>query len=299
MCGVVRSRRDGLTIWLNSGPEPSGREFENCWDLVVRGECDDVARLANLPRWDDNEAGKFCEDAAGEAAGATEQNDVQVVGESMKKLDNVLKFQGVLTPAASPRSGSPSLGKLMLKKVPLAAKASLTLKKLKGEPKKASTKTTKGTTSKEPKKKSTAKSAATKSIPKINTSFSVSKSVPATKDTTKDTTKATKTPTKPKPSAVYTNIPMFPNLTGSQSAPNAHPQSPMQPVPPEDFRNNSLPGCMEVPDHKEDQLPSDQSFLSSSPLSIRSFSSRHSDIISPKDPVPADLHKVLNWEPDT
>jgi len=292
MCGVVRSRRDGLAIWINNNPEPSGREFENCWDLVIRGDCDDVARLANLPRWDDNGTGKFCGESAEKTARDEEQSDVQVVVESVKKTDNVFKFQGVLTPAASPRSGSPSLGKLMLKKAPLAAKASSTLKTSNGEPKKASAKTAKGSTTNGTKKKSTAKSAATKNVRKINTSFSVSKSAPVSKDMAK----VTKAPTKPKLAAVYTQIQMFPNLIGPQSASTPPPQSPMGPVSPQDFRNNA-PGCAELPDQREDPQLSHQYFPGSSPLSIRSFPSRHSEIISPKDPVPADLHKMLNWEP--
>lgn len=43
MCGVIRDRRDGLTIWMNMDPPPLGKEFEDCWDLVVKGPCDEVA----------------------------------------------------------------------------------------------------------------------------------------------------------------------------------------------------------------------------------------------------------------
>jgi len=52
MCKIVRSRRDGLTVWINIDPEPQGADFKDCWDLVVRGRADDVAQLVNLPRWD-------------------------------------------------------------------------------------------------------------------------------------------------------------------------------------------------------------------------------------------------------
>ena len=44
MCGVVRGRRDGLTVWINQDGPPPGKEFEDCWDLVVKGPCDEVAR---------------------------------------------------------------------------------------------------------------------------------------------------------------------------------------------------------------------------------------------------------------
>ena len=43
MCGVVRGRRDGLTVWINQDAPPLGKEFEDSWDLVVKGPCDEVA----------------------------------------------------------------------------------------------------------------------------------------------------------------------------------------------------------------------------------------------------------------
>lgn len=52
MCATVRDRRDGVAIWVNNDPEPSGKEFEDCWDIVVRGKCDEVAKLAALGQWD-------------------------------------------------------------------------------------------------------------------------------------------------------------------------------------------------------------------------------------------------------
>lgn len=52
MCRVVRSRKDGVTIWINHDDPPVGREFENSWDLVVKGDCDDVAKLVGLQQFD-------------------------------------------------------------------------------------------------------------------------------------------------------------------------------------------------------------------------------------------------------
>lgn len=54
MCQIVRDRREGTTIWLNRDPVPPGKDLENCWDLVVKGDCDEVARLAGLKEWDDS-----------------------------------------------------------------------------------------------------------------------------------------------------------------------------------------------------------------------------------------------------
>lgn len=53
MCKIVRDRKEGTTIWINHDPTPPGN-LEDCWDLTVRGDADDVAQRANLKEWDDN-----------------------------------------------------------------------------------------------------------------------------------------------------------------------------------------------------------------------------------------------------
>ncbi|KAK3990322.1 DHS-like NAD/FAD-binding domain-containing protein [Cladorrhinum sp. PSN332] len=57
LCQLTRSRRDGVTAWLNIDPEPPGVEFKDCWDFVINGKCDDVAELVNLPHWDQQDIG--------------------------------------------------------------------------------------------------------------------------------------------------------------------------------------------------------------------------------------------------
>lgn len=57
MCQLTRSRRDGITAWINLDPEPQSLEFKDCWDLVIRGKCDDIAELVNLPHWDQQDIG--------------------------------------------------------------------------------------------------------------------------------------------------------------------------------------------------------------------------------------------------
>ncbi|KAK7417936.1 hypothetical protein QQX98_004238 [Neonectria punicea] len=52
MCQVTRGRKNGLTVWINVDSEPKGADFKDCWDIVVRSKCDNVARLAALPPWD-------------------------------------------------------------------------------------------------------------------------------------------------------------------------------------------------------------------------------------------------------
>lgn len=53
MCKTVRDRKDGMTIWINRDPEPTGKEFEGLWDIIVEGSSDEVARSAGLGKWDD------------------------------------------------------------------------------------------------------------------------------------------------------------------------------------------------------------------------------------------------------
>ncbi|KAG6019930.1 hypothetical protein E4U41_003029 [Claviceps citrina] len=52
MCHVTRGRKDGLTAWINIDSEPRVPDFKDCWDLVVKSKCDNIARLAALPPWD-------------------------------------------------------------------------------------------------------------------------------------------------------------------------------------------------------------------------------------------------------
>ncbi|KAI9844414.1 MAG: hypothetical protein M1837_005615 [Sclerophora amabilis] len=103
MCGVTRGRRDGVAIWINNGPEPSGREFEDCWDLVVRGDCDEVARQAGFKKWDDKS--DEYEEIGDEAWKKIkrESDEPKVVIQTPSKRTGLKQVQGVLTPIASPR----------------------------------------------------------------------------------------------------------------------------------------------------------------------------------------------------
>ncbi|KAL8723809.1 MAG: hypothetical protein Q9181_007180 [Wetmoreana brouardii] len=97
MCGVVRSRRGGIAVWVNHDPPPIGKEFEDCWDLVVRGSSDDVATFAKMRHWDDDGTGvKDCTES--DAERAVQEQGIQVVIESPKKTVTVF----MPTPAASP-----------------------------------------------------------------------------------------------------------------------------------------------------------------------------------------------------
>ncbi|PKS06430.1 hypothetical protein jhhlp_007178 [Lomentospora prolificans] len=130
-CQVTRGRRDGFTAWINLDPEPSGVEFKDCWDLIVKGKCDDVAELAHLPRWDDRDVGETAELTEEELklrvemlrrsklevclsppASQTAHDDHNVADAMPKQVEQV---QGIPTPRASPKLSAVAPGKISLK----------------------------------------------------------------------------------------------------------------------------------------------------------------------------------------
>ncbi|KAI1206460.1 DHS-like NAD/FAD-binding domain-containing protein [Annulohypoxylon truncatum] len=118
MCRVTRERKDGVTAWINLDPEPTGADLKNCWDLVVKGKCDDIASLVHLPRYDasDDDAVVVDEKMYEETVrGVKLEVEIRKTeGISVKKesrdsspleakpqlVDNV---QGMPTPSASPK----------------------------------------------------------------------------------------------------------------------------------------------------------------------------------------------------
>ncbi|KAI9801029.1 MAG: hypothetical protein M1825_003564 [Sarcosagium campestre] len=105
MCSVVRSRRNGVTIWINNDLEPVGKEFENSWDLIVRAECDEVARRADFPHWDELDIGEFTEVGPDDLDRAKEKSQPEVVVQTLRKTKGAKQIQGVWTPVES-RHGS-------------------------------------------------------------------------------------------------------------------------------------------------------------------------------------------------
>ncbi|KAK0262301.1 hypothetical protein LTR35_017750 [Friedmanniomyces endolithicus] len=54
MCKVVRNRKDGgLAIWINPDPPPAAGGFRDCFDIIVQGTCDEVAKRAAVRKWDE------------------------------------------------------------------------------------------------------------------------------------------------------------------------------------------------------------------------------------------------------
>jgi NAD-dependent histone deacetylase SIR2 len=101
MCAVVRGRRDGMTVWINNDPEPIGKDLENCWDLIVRGPCDEVARHAAMRKW--YEPKEEAKEVTDEQVAKAKANAPQVVIPSPKKSVIDIRQEQLVTPVASPR----------------------------------------------------------------------------------------------------------------------------------------------------------------------------------------------------
>jgi NAD-dependent histone deacetylase SIR2 len=100
MCKIVRDRKDGVAIWINNDPEPLGKELEDVWDLVVKGPCDEVARHANMRKWDDPMDYKEVTDA--DVSKIKEKQKAEVIIGTPRK-PGVIRSAGHLTPGQSPR----------------------------------------------------------------------------------------------------------------------------------------------------------------------------------------------------
>ncbi|KAJ5226811.1 NAD-dependent protein deacetylase hst4 [Penicillium citrinum] len=101
LCTVIRSRKDGVTMFINNEPPP-GKEFENCFDLIVQGSTDQVADLVHLKPYteaqDENE--EFPEPVFGSSASDEESSASDF--EREKKASNVSVV--ISTPKKRPRS---------------------------------------------------------------------------------------------------------------------------------------------------------------------------------------------------
>ncbi|KAF2223154.1 DHS-like NAD/FAD-binding domain-containing protein [Elsinoe ampelina] len=88
MCATVRDRKDGVAVWINNDPEPTGVEFKDCWDIVVQGTCDEVARYAAMRRW--YEQGEITEEEWEEAVKTKAE---VVINKAYKPLSKIAPFR--------------------------------------------------------------------------------------------------------------------------------------------------------------------------------------------------------------
>lgn len=92
MCATVRGRRDGVAIWINNDPEPLGKEFEDCWDIVVRGTCDEVARHVALRKWYESAEMTELTEAEWNEMAASDNAEV-VINTAFKPISSMAPFR--------------------------------------------------------------------------------------------------------------------------------------------------------------------------------------------------------------
>ena len=260
MCGVVRGRRDGLAIWINHEPPPLGKEFEDCWDLVVKGACDEVAR-----RWSDVKESTTCTESEVERA-KERTGEVKVIVKSPNSMDE--PAQGILTPAPSLLT-KPSKPKITLKVKKPSPLNLVPTQPTKVKPKtKAPSKAQKSTTkvgrpkkgtkpSVQPGTKSRLQRGRPKGDQKIDTQFKVSK--PKQKSTVDSCVEPKETDTERRPS-----LPEEAVIT--PEAPSDEPS----PAP-------------------------EQSLFPNLPAESGKGNRRNSDIVSPTGSIPKDMEKLMNY----
>lgn len=102
MSRVVRGRKNGVAMWINQDSLPVGKEFQDCWDLVIKGECDQVAQHAGLKSWDDLSEDVFDDSPVAKP----KQNSASSTTLSTPKKQQKLTNNGILTPSSSQDEGS-------------------------------------------------------------------------------------------------------------------------------------------------------------------------------------------------
>ena len=270
MCGIVRDRRDGVAIWINRGPPPIAKEFENCWDLVVAGDCDRVAKQAGMRRWNEEiPRGDRVTDFEAQQAKESQER-VEVLIRSPQKGKK--KTPDLLTPAASPKlkPTEEQRPKIMIK-LQLSTSASNSTASSRASSKAPSKKASKPRSSLAKEAKGARKKPAKKeSLGRVNTVFKVTKA------------QANPLPKKEEP---Y-HAPPIPK----------EPSQPMAPLSPQDARsNNALPTPEELSPNDKAHPITKLEKVEVQVVGAKGRLKRLSEeIVSPVGGAPPDMQKLLN-----
>ncbi|KAK4691907.1 hypothetical protein P7C71_g5192, partial [Lecanoromycetidae sp. Uapishka_2] len=191
MCKVVRGRKEGDAIWINRNPPPIAKEFEDCWDLIVAGDCDTVAQRANMRRWND-EGIDYRDCTESEAERVKNETGIKVLVKPQKKKSPAPETSvsprksnspAMPTPADSPKVKTAELPKIF-QFPPLNLKEAKKKPKVNGAPKKSMARKTISKSSSKSQLTKVSVSRTTAGLPSIKTSFKVTK-VQARPDTPK------------------------------------------------------------------------------------------------------------------
>ena len=297
MCGVVRGRRDGLAVWINHEPPPVGKEFENCWDLIVNGGSDEVARHAAMRKWDDTEDDfKECTESEVERA-KKRVGEFKVIIESPRKINP----PGLPTPMASPHPKQLKIPRIKLNLGPppveQESEAAKEAKKILFDPKvkvkgsgpTSSTKRKRGTESISKAPKTTKKP----TNRKINATFKVTKGYTQTTKNFCPSSKHRETvlTSAATPSTRQIECIATKNASHSELPTKAiGPSSPMAPIPPQSARNNGpLPSIATlIPD-----LPKSPTLYFMN-IEVQAYQERrNSGVITPPGTLPPDLRNIM------
>lgn len=308
MCGVVRSRRDGLAVWVNHEPPPVGKEFEDCFDLIVKGACDDVASHADMKRWNEDGLGADRnpeDDSSGKDQLSTGE-EVSVVIRSHTKTGS---DHTMMTPAPSPRpKSSRPLPINMEVRVP---------SHLKGFNSKKCTanKGTKKTSTLEPRSKSSKAAAAGPPTQKKTSSKPSHKPISKRKSATKLPVKNPTTIAKPKITSAFSKVtkmahppqlsPPAPKRRRGKQAPvlgsfETVSPGPMALLSPQDARNNGP--VSSFPSPVKPSLFPNLLTIKPKPVAARQHTRRNSrqesrkEIVSPTCAIPTGMGFLLHLE---
>jgi NAD-dependent histone deacetylase SIR2 len=231
-------------MWINQGSMPIGKEFQDCWDLVIKGECDEVARHAGLKNWDDLSEDIFDLCPTPTSSTTKQSTTPSSTALSTPKKQQKLSNNGILTPSSSNDEAS-SKGEIPPSKPGVNT---LTNPASKGLPISALVNKNKNPTQAAAKKSAPKKSAPKKSAPK-KAATSNKKGRPAKEQTSKINLPVTKSNS---------------TATGKKSVPNSKPESskPMQTVPPSAARNNgpAAPSNYQSQKNKDTNVPMCKTF---------------------------------------
>lgn len=102
MCGVTRARKNGISMWINQESIPLGKDFEDCWDIVIKGDSDEVARRADFKEWDDDSLETIDECTSSDIERVKkQQGPIAVVVDSPIKRATMTSASGIMTPPVS------------------------------------------------------------------------------------------------------------------------------------------------------------------------------------------------------
>lgn len=106
MCKSVQSMRGGITMWINEEDPPLGKDLEGAFDVIVKGDCEKVAALAALPRWDGSETPEVSTGSS-----TPEFMELSQSPSFSSQLEVQIPQQGASIPAIPKKSKTPREGK--------------------------------------------------------------------------------------------------------------------------------------------------------------------------------------------